>query len=224
MSLGKQLTFKLPILLGSACFLAGCYTMLRHPATELTQAHGGDAQYSDCGSCHEQGFDEPLLRDPYGYTNYGFWSYYGCPWWLTDCGLSYAYGSAQGPGWSGGGGGGAYGRPSQTDEDGRAVGSRGEVRELPSRLPTVSPPSGGGLAAPGTNLSPSESATGSGRPFIEPGAAGRADDEAPCGGPRDPGRHAPRGRSIAGQQERRQERQAGAGQEQELGAGTRGEV
>lgn len=160
MSLGKQLTFKLPILLGSACFLAGCYTMLRHPATELTQAHGGDAEYSDCASCHDQGFEEPLLRDPYGYTNYGFWSYYGCPWWLSDCGLSYAYGSAGGLGWSGGGGGGAYGRPAETDEDGRAVGSRGEVRGLPGRLPTVNPPSGGGMASPGTSLRPSENTPG----------------------------------------------------------------
>jgi hypothetical protein len=83
MSLGKQLTFTLPILLGSAWLLAGCYTVMRHPTTELTQAHGGDAQYNDCASCHDQGFDEPLLRDPYGYTSLGFWGYYGCPWWLT---------------------------------------------------------------------------------------------------------------------------------------------
>lgn len=187
MSLGKQLTFKLPIMLASAWFLAGCYTMLRHPATELTQAHGGDAQYSDCGSCHEQGFDEPLLRDPYGYTNYGFWSYYGCPWWLTDCGLSYAYGSAEGPGWSGGGGGGAYGRPSQADEDGRAVGSRGEVHGLPGRLPTVNPPSGGGMASPGTDLRPSEGAPGAAAPSSNQGQQEGRTMKHPAAAPATPG-------------------------------------
>ena len=187
MSLGKHLTFKLPILLGSACLLAGCYTMLRHPTTELTRAHGGDAQYSDCASCHEQGFDEPLLRDPYGYTNLGFWSYYGCPWWLTDCGLSYAYGSADGRGWGGTGGGGAYGRPSQEEEDGRAVGSRGEVRGLPGRLPTVNPPSGGGMAAPGTNLRPSEGAPGSTNPPSDQGQQDGRTMKRPSENPATPG-------------------------------------
>jgi hypothetical protein len=187
MSLGKQLTFKLPVVLGSVCFLAGCYTMLRHPATELTAAHGGDAEYSECSSCHDQGFDEPLLRDPYGYTNYGFWSYYGCPWWLTDCGLSYAYGSAGGPGWSGGGSGGAYGRRAQVDEEGRAVGSRGEVRGIPNRLPAVSPPSGGGVAAPDVNLRPSESAPGTADPSSNQGQQDGRTMKRPAETPATPG-------------------------------------
>ncbi len=163
MRMGKQLNFRLAILLGSAWLLAGCYTVLRHPTTELTQAHGGDSQYGDCASCHDQGFDQPLLRDPYGYTNLAFWSYYGCPWWLPDCGVGYGYA----PG--GGSGGGSYGRPDEVDENGRAVGSRGGVNELPSRLPGVNPPSSGGTGAPGTNLRPSEEGSGNSSSPSTPG-------------------------------------------------------
>ena len=147
MKMLNRLAFKLPVAVGLAVLLGGCYTMLKHPSTDLTTRHETDYRTSDCASCHQQGFSQPLVPDPYGYANSWFWGYYGCPWWLPDCGLG--YGAVPG---------GRTLVPGDVErDDGRHVGGRGMVRGgtgVPSRLPTVGPAPGSGAASPSPSVGP----------------------------------------------------------------------
>ncbi len=141
----RTLAFRLPLAAAALLLLGGCYTVLRHPATDLTESapHQGDYRYSDCASCHADGFGQPLVVDPYGYATSSYWSYYGRPWWLPDYG-----GWSRGPG--GGGGGDGYGPPETArDDQGRRVGNRGAAHGLP-RMPNMGvAPGGGASASPG---------------------------------------------------------------------------
>ncbi len=147
----KGLTFRLPLVVAGLLALGGCYTMVRHPATDVTQTHGQDYLASDCASCHSQGFAAPLTPDSYGYTSGWFADYYGCPWWVADCG---------GPGnpYYSGGHGGDGSSPAGTVAGGedRNVGSRGDTRGagIPSGLPAITAPPAAG-PTPGSNLRPS---------------------------------------------------------------------
>ncbi|MDI6807656.1 MAG: hypothetical protein QME66_01580 [Candidatus Eisenbacteria bacterium] len=66
-------------LLAALLLLAGCYTVLKHPAASTIS----DVQpYGErCSDCHHAGI--PGYHDPfyYGSYRYGWWSYYGRPWW-----------------------------------------------------------------------------------------------------------------------------------------------
>jgi hypothetical protein len=147
----SQLTIRVPLAVAAAVFLAGCYTVLKHPSTDLTaqEGHDGNYRYSDCASCHSEGFSQPLVPDPYGYTSSWYFDYYGCPWWLPDCG--YGYGAAAPGGrWSGGRGAGSRSGVAAGDDE-RHVGGRGGIRPggVPSRVPVYTPaPGSGGSAAP----------------------------------------------------------------------------
>lgn len=88
MKITNNLAMRLPVLVGLALVLGGCYTVLRHPTTDLA-ARG--SEYNDCASCHLGGFDQPMQTDPYGYVNWPFADYYDCPWWLPDCGAGLVY-------------------------------------------------------------------------------------------------------------------------------------
>lgn len=162
MKVSSQLTVRVPVALAAALFLAGCYTVLKHPTTDLTAdgAHDGDYRYSDCASCHSEGFSQPLVPDPYGYTSSWYFDYYGCPWWLPDCGYGYG-GNAPGGRWSRGGHAGGSGSETTAGDDERHVGGRGGVRAggAPARVPVYNPaPATGGSAAP--SVGPQTQGTG----------------------------------------------------------------
>ncbi len=167
----NALAFRLPLILGLALTLGGCYTMLKHPsAGDLTAGHETDYRYSDCASCHYEGFSQPLFPDPYGYMAPWMVGYYGCPWWLPDCG--YGYGGSSGGGW----GGYAGGDNEVGPDDQRNIGGRGAVRGgtgVPSALPSVAPPnSGGRQAAP--SVRPNDSNPGSSSPPAAQPAPGQS--------------------------------------------------
>lgn len=71
----------------TASFTAGCYTVLKHPRVEMAvEEEGGQ----DCASCHDDAdlyhFRDPFM-DPYGYYDYGvtrWYGYYGIPWWYDS--------------------------------------------------------------------------------------------------------------------------------------------
>jgi hypothetical protein len=125
----RKLAFRLPVLLGLAAVVAGCYTILKHPETEVTQDEYADHGYSDCASCHSAAFMQPLYPDPYEYVSDPFLWYYDCPWWLSDCSEGAEYVDEEE-----GGGGSEYLTPLQGDlETGRNLGNRGVTyRRFPS--------------------------------------------------------------------------------------------
>lgn len=148
-----HMRFLLPVLLGGAVTLAGCYTMLTHPQAELTAGgHGED--YGDCASCHATGFEKPVYSDPYLHYSDVWWSYYGCPWWVVDCGSG-----IEGSGQYGGGGAAEDG---DDPARGRFIGGRGgAVSGFRAAPPPMSGPRTVGVGAPGApNSAPSDAETG----------------------------------------------------------------
>jgi hypothetical protein len=126
----NNLAIRLPLALAAATMLAGCYTVLRHPRTDLTE--DPHASYQDCASCHSQGFAEPLYGNPYAYGGEVWWGYYGCPWWIEDCGAAFATGGGDG-----------------TAAEGRSTGGLGiPVGSGANAPPMVMPGGGAGGIAP----------------------------------------------------------------------------
>jgi hypothetical protein len=147
----SNLAYRIPMLVACAAVLGGCYTMLRHPVTDVTEEgeHDSAAYGTDCGSCHAGGFDEALLPNPYPYVAGPFIGFYDNPWWYENR-----------PGWTTGGsvgsgtGTGSPGSTTTADDDVRIIGSRG-----PATLPNVyRPPSGVSSPPPGAT-SPTPAAT-----------------------------------------------------------------
>jgi hypothetical protein len=76
------------VLLVSALFLGGCYTVLKHPEGAVLVDEYSNRR--DCGDCHQASWF--YHQDPYWYGAnyygtyypYGWYDYYSRPWWYND--------------------------------------------------------------------------------------------------------------------------------------------
>lgn len=191
------LALKAPVLLAVLLTLGGCYTMLRHPRSDVDALDRAGYRGSDCASCHAGDFAEPLVTSPYIYVAPSFAGYYGCPWWLPDCGI--IAGPAF-PLYGGGGGGKGDDEKAERESKGRNIGGRGAAG-LPHYLPPTTPaqtPSAQGTQTrsgdskpqgegqqPGRTMKDSGSSSSSSSPAPPPAPAPKKD--APKNKPKDDG-------------------------------------
>ena len=117
----NNLAFRVPTLAGTALFVAGCYTLFSHPASDLLTQDPG----TDCESCHSTGFAAETFASPYSYTATPFFDYYEVPWWIPSFGEVY---SGEGEGQL----------PATPVRGGRHVGSRGQRGPAPVTHPVDS--------------------------------------------------------------------------------------
>lgn len=134
--------------------LGGCYTVMKHPQTDVTHS---DFAHQDCYDCHRadgpaHAYD-PLAAPGFSYYDDALFGYYAYPWWHRNYWYSDDYGY-------GGGGGGfrdSLGFRVPTDDGARRYlwGRGGEA------APPLMPPvyggvggGGGGNASPGGGTDP----------------------------------------------------------------------
>lgn len=90
--------------MAAATALAGCYTVLKHPATSLV-ADGGEGE-RDCYSCHGPGGAaqpyDPLAAPTFDYYPDDWYGYYAYPWWWREYWHDDVYGHSGGGGSSSG--------------------------------------------------------------------------------------------------------------------------
>jgi hypothetical protein len=137
--------YKIHFILLSFILMAGCYTIIKHPA--VSDQEDGDYQYpvyfsDDCSSCHSD--NQPLLMTPeshlphlnYIYSNDRWYQYYESPWWSRD--IFYQSGNYQ-----------------ENNEENGALPTTSARRRFPgaggNELPITNPPVSGGNISSGSN-------------------------------------------------------------------------
>lgn len=124
------------ILLGGALLLSGCFTMLGHPARQLTGlSRSIEPGAGECVGCHSE-MDLMLMAGPTGLAPAAWRGYYATPWW----------GHHPGPGLPSGGAPPSQSEVPVSERERNAWGRGG--RDV--RLPGVG--AGGGVATPAPPL------------------------------------------------------------------------
>jgi hypothetical protein len=161
----------LALIVGVAAYstLAGCYTVLKHPATAEV-VDGGEAR-RDCYSCHGPGGNalayDPLYTPGFDYYPDSWYGFYAYPWWYREFWHDdiYDHGSNVG---SGGG-------PGLWDDDParRRLWGRGSEEYMPPQLPPIiaTPPV---QAAPGSPAATPPPASNGGQ---QPGRSMKGGDD-----------------------------------------------
>lgn len=129
----------------------GCYTVLKHPQSDVTHT---DFARRDCYDCHRtdgpaHAYD-PLASPAFNYYDDALFGYYAYPWWHRNYWYSDDYG------YGGGGFRDSLGfRVPYDDGSRRHLWGRGGESPTPLMPPIFGGPSGGGTAAPGGTTNPS---------------------------------------------------------------------